>query len=100
VPFRTERGWLVIYHAANRHDRYVLAALLLDAHDPSKVLARGARPILEPEAEYETTGFFKNVVFSCGALCEDGLVKIYYGAADTCMAYAEIPLQEVLDTLE
>lgn len=53
-----------------------------------------------PEADYELRGFFGNVVFSCGALFEDGKARIYYGAADTCMACAEIPLQEILDGLE
>jgi beta-1,2-mannobiose phosphorylase / 1,2-beta-oligomannan phosphorylase len=99
VPFRVEQGWLAIYHGASRANRYSLAALLLDADDPGKVLGRSTRPILEPEADYEVTGFFGNVVFTCGALYEDGLVKIYYGAADTSMAYAEMPLEEILETL-
>lgn len=99
VPFRIDQGWLAIYHAASRSNRYVLAALLLDGERPWQVLARSHRPILEPEMPYEVEGFFGNVVFSCGALYEDGLVKIYYGAADTVMAYAEIPLEAVLQTL-
>jgi beta-1,2-mannobiose phosphorylase / 1,2-beta-oligomannan phosphorylase len=98
VPFRTEQGWLAIYHGANKNDRYSLAALLLDADDPGKVLARSNRPILEPEADYEVHGFFANVVFTCGVLYEDGIVKIYYGAADTSMAYAEMPIEDIFDT--
>jgi predicted GH43/DUF377 family glycosyl hydrolase len=99
VPFRVDGGWLEIYHGASRHNRYHLGALLLDAQQPWKVLARSARPILEPQADYEVNGFFGNVVFSCGALCENGLVRIYYGAADTCMALVEIPLEEILSSL-
>jgi beta-1,2-mannobiose phosphorylase / 1,2-beta-oligomannan phosphorylase len=99
VPFRTERGWLAIYHGANKDHRYSLAALLLDSENPSKVLARSARPILEPQEDYEIHGFFGNVVFTCGALYEDGIVKIYYGAADTSMAYAEMPIEDIFDTL-
>jgi beta-1,2-mannobiose phosphorylase / 1,2-beta-oligomannan phosphorylase len=99
VPFRTQQGWLAIYHGANRDNRYSLAALLLDLDDPGKVLARSATPILEPQEDYERYGFFDNVVFSCGALYEDGLVKIYYGAADTSMAYAEMPLEDIFNTL-
>ena len=52
---------------------------------------------MEPETDYEKYGFYGNVIFNCGVLCEDGLIKIYYGAADTCMAYAEVPLKDVLD---
>jgi beta-1,2-mannobiose phosphorylase / 1,2-beta-oligomannan phosphorylase len=44
VPFRTQQGWLAIYHGANRDNRYSLAALLLDLDDPSKVLARSVTP--------------------------------------------------------
>lgn len=96
VPFRTPRGWLEIYHGANKQNRYCLGALLLDANEPWKVLGRSRQPILEPEADYEVQGFFPNVIFSCGALFEDGLAKIYYGAADTRMAYAEIPVEEII----
>jgi beta-1,2-mannobiose phosphorylase / 1,2-beta-oligomannan phosphorylase len=96
VPFRVEGGWLEIYHGADKANRYCLGALLLDEREPWKVLARSRQPILEPAAPYELQGFFGNVVFSCGVLAEDGLLKIYYGASDTITAYAEIPLSEVL----
>ncbi|RPI91409.1 MAG: glycosidase, partial [Chloroflexi bacterium] len=100
VPYRTEQGWLVIYHGASRQNRYALGALLLAANEPWKVLGRSSTPLLEPEAAYEVTGFFGNVVFSCGALFEDGKARIYYGAADTCMAYAEISIEEILHSLQ
>jgi beta-1,2-mannobiose phosphorylase / 1,2-beta-oligomannan phosphorylase len=99
-PFRVSQGWLAIYHGAGPDNRYSLAALLLDAEQPWKVLARSSQPFMIPEAEYELKGFFGNVVFSCGGLFEKGLVKIYYGASDTCMCYAEIPVQEILDGLQ
>ncbi len=94
-PFLTPQGWVEIYHGASRDNRYSLAALLLDRDDPGKVLARSSRPILVPEADYEREGFFGNVVFACGALYEDDLVKVYYGAADTCMALVEMRLEEL-----
>jgi predicted GH43/DUF377 family glycosyl hydrolase len=99
VPFRIEQGWLEIYHGANKNNRYCLGAVLLDEHEPWKVIARSQQPILEPEAEYELKGFFGNVVFSCGVLYEDGIVKVYYGASDTSTAYAEIPLKDILGLL-
>ncbi len=100
VPFRVAGGWLEIYHAADHDNRYCLGAALLDADEPWKVLARTTKPILEPEADYEVHGFFGNVVFNCGALVENGMVKLYYGAADTCIAYAEIELAEILAALK
>jgi predicted GH43/DUF377 family glycosyl hydrolase len=99
VPFRVEQGWLEIYHGADKQNRYCLGALLLDAHEPWKVIARSQKPIMEPEAEYELQGFFGNVVFSCGVLAEEGLLKIYYGASDAFTAYAEVPLAEVMASL-
>jgi beta-1,2-mannobiose phosphorylase / 1,2-beta-oligomannan phosphorylase len=88
VPLRTELGWLELYHAADRQDRYCMGAVLLDADDPSKVLAQTPGPILKPEADYELSGFFGGVVFSCGVLVDGDSLKLYYGAADTVMACA------------
>ena len=99
VPFRIEQGWLEIYHGADHNNRYCLGAVLTDLEQPWKVIARTQRPILEPQADYETAGFFGNVVFTCGLLCEQNKLKIYYGAADTLICYAELPLQDVLDNL-
>lgn len=99
VPARTERGWLEVYHGVDQNNRYCLGAVLLDGDEPWKVLARSNAPIFEPETDYECQGFFGNVVFSCGLLCEDDILKMYYGAADTSICYAELALQETLDSL-
>ncbi|MBE0698661.1 MAG: hypothetical protein IH586_17220 [Anaerolineaceae bacterium] len=52
------------------------------------------KPLLVPEAKYETSGGFRNhVVFPSGMILETGgEVKIYYGAADTvtCLATAHV----------
>ena len=100
VPFKTEKGWIEIYHAADENDRYCLGALLLDLEDPTKIIARSKGPIIEPEEDYEVFGFYGNVIFNCGVLPEDdGTVKIYYGAADTCIAYAETTVDEILEMM-
>lgn len=100
VPIKTQQGWLALYHGADSKHRYCMGAVLLDLHDPGRVLARSSRPFLEPEADYEVNGFFGKVVFSCGALLEGDTVRMYYGAADEVMALADVPLQDILDTLE
>lgn len=100
VPFMTERGWLEIYHAATADDRYCLGAALLDAEYPEKVLAKSPKPMMEPQAPYETSGFKENVVFTCGALVDGDTVSIYYGASDEVMAAADFSLREILDSLE
>ena len=101
VPFLVRIGnedaWLAIYHGVTGSPpTYALGALLLDSRHPSKVLARSRDPILRPEAPYEREGFFGSVVFTCGALVEDGVVRIYYGAADGVTAVADLPLDEIL----
>jgi predicted GH43/DUF377 family glycosyl hydrolase len=64
--------------------------------NPSRVVGRSAEPILLPEADYERHGFYDGVVFSCGLIVEDDLVRIYYGAADGVMAVADLSLDEIL----
>ena len=100
IPFRTKQGWVEIYHGADKNDRYCLGAMLLDEHEPWKILARSKNPIIEPETDYEMNGFFGNVIFNCGVLFEENIVKIYYGAADTYMCYAEVGLNEILEDLD
>ncbi len=99
VPFRTDKGWIEIYHGADRESRYCLGAVLLDGAQPWKILARSATPIFAPEMDYERAGFFGKVVFSCGLLFEDETLKLYYGAADTSICYAEIPLADVYENI-
>ena len=98
-PFRTEKGWVKIYHAADRSHRYCLGAFLLDADNPSKVLAKSNIPLLQPETDYEVHGFFGNVVFTCGCLYEEGIVKIYYGAADDKVCRADIAIEDLYQHL-
>lgn len=100
VPFHTEQGWLEFYHGADRNNHYCMGAVLLDSAQPWKILARSRSPVFEPQADYERAGFFGNVVFSCGLLFEDETLKVYYGAADTSICYAEIPLVDVYRNLD
>lgn len=101
VPLRVHAGrqdaWLAVYHGVTRSPAtYSLGALLLDLHDPARVIARSREPILRPEAPYEREGFFGSVVFTCGLLAEGDLVRIYYGAADGVTAVADLSLAEIL----
>lgn len=98
-PIRTEQGWLSIYHAADRHDRYCLGAFLTSLDDPARIIGRTKRPILEPVAPYEASGFFPNVVFTCGCIVHNDQLVIYYGAADQTIAAASIALHDLVDEL-
>ncbi len=102
VPIRTDKGWLVIYHAVNVQcaEQYVyhIGVMLLDLEDPSKIIARAKAPILSPTTDYELTGLTYAVVFTAGAVVEaDGMVKIYYGGADTVQCLATAKLDDLVD---
>lgn len=103
-PIETEKGWLEIYHGVkftSSGPLYRLGVLLLDLEDPTRVLGRSDIPVLAPREYYERVGDINNVVFSCGALYEDytGNVKVYYGAADTCICVGTAKLDDLLNCL-
>jgi predicted GH43/DUF377 family glycosyl hydrolase len=101
VPFRTDEGWIAVYHGVSTAPmEYALGALLLDANDPTIVLARSRDPILRPETPYEREGFFGGVVFTCGLVPDGDGIRVYYGAADGVTAVADLSLAEILGGLE
>ena len=68
-PFRTEHGWLVIYHGVKETVAggiYRVGLALVDLDEPTRVL--GARPdwVFGPLAPYERQGDVPNAVFPCG----------------------------------
>jgi len=101
TPIRVEEGWLELYHGADRTNRYGMGALLVDADDPGKVLARTSRPLMVPEADYEMDGFLHDVVFPTGHVdLGDGRIRLYYGAADTALCAADVAIDDVMSSLK
>ena len=101
TPFRTDSGWLHIYHGVFRTMDgavYRLGAMLHDLRDPSRILGVADEWILEPEDSWEVTGYVHNVVFTCGAIPEeDGTVKIYWGGADNVMCVGTACVSSLVD---
>jgi len=100
-PLSTAEGWLVIYHGVRQTasgSLYRLGLALFDEHTPEICLLRGNEWFFGPEEEYELSGDVGNVIFPCGyTLCPDGdTVRLYYGAADTCIALATASIKEML----
>jgi beta-1,4-mannooligosaccharide/beta-1,4-mannosyl-N-acetylglucosamine phosphorylase len=99
-PLKTDRGWLALYHGVRETAGgrlYRVGAMLLDQNDPSIVIGYTPHFIFGPEEMYERTGDVPNVVFPCGIILEaDNTLKMYYGAADTCIAVAETKLDDIL----
>jgi predicted GH43/DUF377 family glycosyl hydrolase len=94
-PVRTGDGWFLIYHGVSRDRRYCLGAALLDAQDPSRILASQAEPILEPELDWEISGHVPNTVFSCGQAVVGDEIYVYYGAADTVIGVSAIRVNDI-----
>jgi len=101
TPIKTSKGWLSIYHGVFQTmdgSVYRLGVALHDLEDPSAILGVADEWILQPEAQWEVTGYVHNVVFSCGAVPEnDGSVKIYWAGADTVMCVGTASIGELVD---
>lgn len=100
-PIKTDKGWLVLYHAYDKkesHIGYKLGALLLDTNDPRKVIARSPAPILVPSEWYEND-WKPGVVYACGATIKDDQLFVYYGGGDKHVCVAHTPLRGLIDWL-
>jgi predicted GH43/DUF377 family glycosyl hydrolase len=101
----TPAGWLMLYHGVRRTasgSLYRLGAALLALDDPERCLMRGSSWIFGPEAPYERDGDVDDVAFPCGyTIGADGdTIRLYYGAADTCVALATGSIREILQWLD
>lgn len=98
-PIKTDKGWLMIYHAV-AFDRkpfcYRAGLLLLDLNDPKKIISRIPYPVMEPTESYEIQGDVNNVVFPCGNYVYDGYYYIVYGGADKVTALARCKLDDIM----
>ena len=103
-PLETPEGWLVLYHGVRITAGgclYRVGLALLDLDNPCRVLRRSDEWVLAPETPYERQGDVAGVVFPCGWILDKptGVVRLYYGGADTCLALASAHLGELLDYL-
>ena len=101
VPIETPEGWVMIYHGVlTSCNGYVYAAgaAILDLDEPWKVLHRTRRYILAPTELYECVGDTPNVCFPVAAVhyADTDELRVYYGAADTCVAMATTTLSELI----
>jgi predicted GH43/DUF377 family glycosyl hydrolase len=104
-PIETPKGWLILYHGVRRTASgsiYRLGLALFDLDRPDICLQRGDSWMFGPEAPYERNGDVHDVVFPCGQIIdEDGdTVRLYYGAADSCMAMATGSIGALLTWLD
>lgn len=98
-PIELDEGWLVLTHGVGAVRNYCMGACLLDRDDPSRLLARTPRPILEPTPQ-ERDGYVPNVVYSCGALLHGRDLLIPYGVADEFTGFTSCAIDDLLALME
>jgi predicted GH43/DUF377 family glycosyl hydrolase len=102
-PIKTEKGWLVLYsHIRNYfigNAFFTVEAVLLDLHNPRKIIGRTEFPLLTPEDSYERYGMVPNIVFPSGVLVKGKHIELYYGSADTVCATASVAIPDILDAM-
>ena len=99
-PLRVPEGWLVLHHGVSgvtpkgfelaHGSRYSAGAMLLDADDPRRVLARTPEPLLAPETAEELSGTLGNVVFPTAIERIGDRTFVFYGMADSSIGVAEL----------
>ena len=97
-PIELDEGWLLLTHGVGPVRKYSIVAVLLDKHDPSRVLARVREPLVRPEPT-EREGYVPNVVYTCGALRHGDRIILPYAVSDTFSSFATINIAALLEAL-
>ena len=98
-PVLTDKGILLIYNGKNGNgpDRdmsigagaYSAGEALFSKDDPTKLLKRSDKPVLQPEMPYEKTGqYAAGTTFAEGLVYYRGKWFLYYGCADSRVGVA------------
>lgn len=125
-PILTKQGWLIIYHGidSRKSNRvYRLGAVLVSREEPTKIIWRCAKPILEPTELFErigqidiidggmdrlktinekeliklsSKGKLPQAVFCCGAILIGDELRVYYSGSDTVLCLATGKPEDIL----
>jgi len=98
-PIETDAGWILLTHGVGPMRRYCIGAVLLDLHDPARIIGALTEPLLAPQPD-ERAGYVPNVVYSCGGMLHAGSLVIPYGIGDVATGFAVVPLDALLDRLK
>jgi predicted GH43/DUF377 family glycosyl hydrolase len=94
-PIETDAGWLLITHGVGPMRKYCIGAVLLDIHDPTRVIGSLREPLLKP-AGNEREGYVPNVVYSCGAILHGREIILPYAMSDKVTVIASVSLDDLL----
>lgn len=98
-PIEIEEGWLVITHGVGPVRTYSLGAILLDKDDPSRVIGRLEKPLIEPGKD-ESYGYVPNVVYTCGAMIIDRTLILPYAIGDVVTTFAVIEVDGLVKEMK
>jgi len=97
--FVTDEGIVMIYNSSRRGKNYAgkdsfvsysPGFAIFDKNDPTKLLYRSEKPILEPTEYWEQYGKVNNVIFTNGLVHFKNKWLLYYGGADKSIGVAEL----------
>ena len=97
-PILCDEGWLLLTHGVGPMRKYSIGAVLLDRHDPTRVLGRSVHPLLAAK-DNDRHGYVPNVVYSCGGMRVGNRVFLPYGLSDSAIGFAGAPIRDILATL-
>lgn len=97
-PIEIDEGWLLLTHGVGAMRKYSIGAVLLDKHNPQKILGRTQHPILSA-ADEDREGYVPNVVYSCGGMRAGDDIFLPYGVADSSVAFAFVAIKDLLGAM-
>jgi predicted GH43/DUF377 family glycosyl hydrolase len=97
-PIQTDAGWLVLTHGVGSMRQYCISAVLLDIEDPTKVIGRLSKPLIQPEGN-EREGYVPNVVYTCGAMLHNNTLILPYAMSDVATAVGTLNIDDLLSAL-
>ena len=92
-PIVTKEGIIVIYNSAGEKSyfkQYSPGLAIFNKDNPTKLLFRSKKPILEPTDYWEKYGKVNYVIFATGLVYFKRKWLLYYGGADKSIGVAEI----------
>lgn len=97
-PVKTSKGWLLLTHGVGAMRVYVISAILLDLNDPTQIIGRLDKPLIEAN-ETEREGYVPNVVYTCGCMLHGNTLIMPYAVSDSATGFASVVLDELLNEL-
>jgi predicted GH43/DUF377 family glycosyl hydrolase len=97
-PVKTEKGWLLLTHGVGPVRTYVISAILLDLHNPEKIIGRLSHPLIYAD-ETEREGYVPNVVYTCGYIQHGKQLVIPYAVSDSATGFITVEIEDLLNEM-